>query len=115
MSLQVYKIIHLVSLFALFTSFSVSLFGSQKSKFFKIFAGIATILVLVSGMGLMARSGIGHGTGWPLWIKMKFVIWGIVAVIIPIMIKRLPSLSTFTYVLMMSLFTAAVYLVNYRP
>lgn len=112
---EIYKMIHLGSLMLLFTGFTVSLIGQKQIKLFKILTGVATLLVFVTGMGLMARIGIGHGNPWPLWIKLKFTIFGIIGIGVPIVIKRMKSLYTPTYWLMIVIFVIASGLVNYKP
>jgi uncharacterized membrane protein SirB2 len=112
-SYEFYKVIHLSSLMFLFSSLSVQLLG-QKRKIFKILTGIATLFTLVSGMGLMARLGIGHGETWPLWIFVKLSIWLIVGIGGVIVAKRFPKLGFVTYFVMMSLFIVAALTANYK-
>jgi uncharacterized membrane protein SirB2 len=37
--------------------------------------GTGLLFVLVAGFGLMARTGIMHGTAWPTWLLVKMAIW----------------------------------------
>ena len=64
---ETYKVIHLASLAILLTGFALQFYGLG-NKLHKVLTGIATLTVLVSGMGLMARLGIAHGSAWPAWI-----------------------------------------------
>jgi uncharacterized membrane protein SirB2 len=110
-SYEIYKFIHLLSLFFLFTGLSVAFFSANQIKFFKIMNGVSSLLVMVSGMGLMARLGIKHGEPWPQWIFIKFGVWFILAVGGAIVAKRFPKVGPKAYVLMMILLSLAVYAV----
>lgn len=114
MPYEIYKIIHLTSLMLMFCSFTVALIGEKKIKLFNILAGVCTLLVLVSGMGLMARIGIGHGAAWPLWIKLKFFFWALVGIGTPIAIKRTTGLNKVVFWSLIAIFAIAVATVNYK-
>ncbi len=90
MSYEFYKILHLFMIFS-FLVFSVLNLTTVPSKLVKIGNGVVSFLILVAGMGLLARIGISHGEGFPTWVILKMVIWLLLAVLIPVAGKRFPE------------------------
>jgi uncharacterized membrane protein SirB2 len=82
MPYELYKLLHVAGLILLFLSLGGmslhTLNGGTKDnntsrKLLAITHGVALLLMLVAGFGLLAR--LGFATAWPLWVWPKLAIW----------------------------------------
>ena len=86
MSYEFYKVIHLLGIVTLFLTIGGAAFlglaigkttsaEDEKSlrKLLSILHGVAMLIILVAGFGLMAR--LGMMGGWPTWIYGKIALW----------------------------------------
>ena len=89
MSYEVYKLVHLLSIF-LFIGMVVKILATkQVKKIEKILLHSSGFFIFVGGMGLLARLGVSHGGGWPLWVKAKMALWVLLFALFAILNKKI--------------------------
>ena len=80
-SYEIYKLLHLVGIFTLFSAFGGAILreapvaGSPDPtrKLLSMLHGVGLLLILVAGFGMLARLGLV--TGLPGWIYAKLGVW----------------------------------------
>lgn len=94
-SYETYKTLHLFFILTFFTSIGFVATSSNliQNKFGKFFVGLASFLILVAGMGLIARLGFKHGQAFPLWINLKIAIWFSINVLLIYLFKQKSSMQ----------------------
>jgi hypothetical protein len=65
----------------------------MQKKLGKWLVGLASFLIFVAGMGLIARLGFKHNEAFPLWIKLKMANW----VVINLLVLSLFKIKTIEY------------------
>lgn len=110
MSYEVYKVMHVFSvvMFAILGGMAIA--KDELHKAVKITIGTFSLLILVGGMGLLARIGISHGAGWPTWAILKVVIWLILAGLFGFISKRGCKKKMEITLLSAALFFSAIFL-----
>lgn len=109
MSYEFYKVLHLVCIFLFVGAIAIQFFSDAAPKSAKIISGVTSLLIFVAGMGLIARIGISHGEGWPLWLKAKVGLWVVISALGPILAKRLKEKRQLGYYVTMLFVFAAAY------
>ena len=116
MNENIYRVLHVASLFFFLSGLGISFFTDNKNLSNKIITGISSLLILVAGFGLIARGlEISHGEKWPAWIHAKLTIWFILVVGGPVLAKRLNKGRALAFYSFLVLAITAVYLVVYKP
>jgi hypothetical protein len=123
MSYVTYKLIHLLGVFLLL----VALAGlaahaaaghakEENSGYRSLLAlhGIGALVALVSGFGLLARVGFGHGALLPGWIWAKIVLWLLLGGLIALPYRNRP-LARLLLPLLPLLGLLGAYLGTYKP
>lgn len=81
---EVYKLVHLVAMFALFVAVGGSAVhaANRRAKEANVVRGalaalhgLALLFILVGGFGMLARLGVKHDWLFPLWLWVKLVVW----------------------------------------
>lgn len=109
LSYEFYKILHVVCILLFTGSIAVQFFSEVSPKSMKIISGVTSLFILVAGMGLLARLGVSHKAGWPVWAYVKLGVWVLVSALGPILAKRLKSNRALGYYLILALMFIAVY------
>ncbi len=115
MSYEFYKIFHLSCVVLFTASTTAILYGQQSKKSCKIFNGVASFLLFVAGMGLLARIGYTHGASWPIWAYIKIGLWLAATVWSASAAKRLPEHKTVVSSVFLILILSAVITAVLRP
>ena len=121
MSYEFYKVLHLAGIFMVISAVGAHLLngfmgGSKQfagKKFVGMLHGLGLLIAFVAGFGLMARLGI-FGSGWPVWIALKMVVWLFLGVVILIP-RYKPSWTKAVWLAVIAAGTFAVYLARYKP
>jgi hypothetical protein len=84
MDYTTYKIIHLIGVAALAMGIGGMLAGGNTRKGFAILQGVALLVMLVSGFGLLAKLHLG----FPHFAMVKFALWLVIGAL-PVILRRL--------------------------
>lgn len=76
--------------------------------------GVGLVLVFVAGFGLMARTGMMHGSGWPLWLILKLVIWLALGASV-VLLNRMAGSGRWLILVLPLLGVLAAYMAKFKP
>ena len=118
MDANMYKALHILGLFLVFTGLgglmvqTVTGTGDnrQARRLTGIAHGVGLLIVLVTGFGSLAKLGVGFG----LWVWIKVAIWIVIGGIIAL-IRRQPQLTGILWWILPLLGTFAGYLAIFKP
>lgn len=117
-SYETYKTLHLFFILTIFSSLgfiaSSSPYFSKKST--KVIVGFISFLIMVAGMGLIARMGLKHGEAYPLWLNLKFAAWILINILFVSLFKlKTPGQKAFSTVMILLIGFGAVWVVLNKP
>lgn len=108
----IYSVAHVLSGFAL-VAFTFQAFIAPHPQFRRrlmMYTGIASLLMVVAGFGLVAKLN----TGFPLWLLIKMGCWLGISVLCGLSF-RTPLLARMYSILALLLIAVALYCVYFRP
>ncbi len=117
MSISFYHILLVFSLLVL-TGYTFYAFAApaEARKKVLVITGIASLLMFISGFGLITKVlGVGQG-GWPVWVWIKLVAWLGLSALAGIGFRRRSAATVLMAIALVLLFVAlyAVYGINPR-
>ncbi len=116
MSYEFYKLLHIGSILVFISGLGISFLGDNTNKMNKILTGISSLLVLVAGMGLIAKGlSLPHGESWPTWVYAKIIIWAILVIGGPVLSKRLKGNRGLVFYTFLVLAITAAYIAINKP
>jgi FtsH-binding integral membrane protein len=115
MSYPFYKVLHLVGVIFAFLSLGALVVAARSGhaesrRLAGITHGIALLVILVSGFGILAKLDLG----FPAWVLIKIAIWALLGGVI-VLIRRQPQSSTLWWWTIPLLGAVAAYLGVYKP
>ena len=105
-----YKIIHLIGISALALGMGGMLAGGPNRKPFAILQGIALLVMLITGFGLLAKLKLG----FPSFAIAKLVIWLVIGAM-PVIVRKLKLPLVATIVLSLTLVGIMAWLGVMKP
>ena len=106
MSIEFYKLFHFISLITVTSCLGVSYFSNPPQKWAKFLGISASLLLMITGMGLIAK--MMPAQAWPSWVNFKIGIWSVIAISAPIMASKLTKFRGIAFSALMILFITAV-------
>ncbi len=120
---ETYKVLHILGVlltFAVLGGLALTVANgatkstSQVRRLIGATHGIGTFIILLGGFGALARLGVMHGAGLPLWIWIKLACWVVIAVVVMVPYRR-PELARPVFWLLPIVGLVAVWAAVYKP
>ena len=109
-SYENYKLFHYISIFFAMSGIGIAFFGSN-AKIHGYVTKFFSLMILVSGMGLLARLG----NKMEPWVYAKMLLWGMIAIGAPLSAKRLASFKGILFYIFLVLAGIAAYVAINKP
>lgn len=111
MTLELYKVLHLIGFALLMMSAGVALATPKDApqKTSMIFHGVGLLLLLVAGFGMLSRLNMSAPDTWQSWLWAKLGVW-VVAAALPMLVRRGFLPRPFGWVVALALATFAAYM-----
>jgi hypothetical protein len=109
-----YKFFHYLFLIIFISGLTASYFQKDKMKIIKIIYSGAAILTLITGIMLSIRVGANNYVTWPLWIKLKILLWSILVILFPIL-NKLTSMGRWLYLIQVPVIFLLIYAAIFKP
>lgn len=113
LSYQTYKVIHLASIFIFLSGAAVLLVANPPGRFWKILTGVASMLILLAGFGLLARLDLMGAI--PAWAIAKMVLWAAITASGHVVAKRFPGAALPAMWGIVALASLAAFLAVFKP
>lgn len=108
----IYQMLHVASAFLL-TAFTFQAFAAPhpaRRRSTLILTGVLSLVVLVAGVGVVHKTGIG----WPPWVIIKIVVWLGISALAGLAFRR-PGSGWFLTMVAIGLLAVAVWAVYMKP
>jgi hypothetical protein len=118
-----YNVVHVVGIAALIAALGgMALHGasggtrttSGARRLVAVLHGLGALLILVGGFGMLARLELAQGSGFPGWLWIKLVVWGLLAAAAAVPYRR-PGLAVPLLVVVPLLAGIAAWAAIYKP
>lgn len=118
MSASFYQIVHILGVLLVFFALGGATFHALSGSRDKVAAhklagithGVALVLVLISGFGLLAKLNYG----FDLWVWLKLTIWLVIGGAVAL-VRRMPQYAKLFWFALPLLGVVAYYLANFKP
>ena len=118
MSALTYNVLHILGILLAFTALGGAILrglagtgdDAPGRKLIGITHGVALLLILVSGFGMLAKLKLG----FQLWVWAKLVIWLLIGASIAV-VRRMPDQAKVLWFAFPALGAAAAYLAIFKP